>query len=178
VFAAVLASPGSFVLVAAPPDGVVVAVPRGLVGGVAVNRLITAGLHSVRMSVMPENTTPASPTVYQLRGVLHGVSPLIWRRLLVRADTTIAGLHAVVQAAFGWDGEHHTDRARVAWAGLPAFDVQRIIGRCTGLVGHFASPDTRLIDAAMMTAPRGKDSQAWRSAVRRICLDSMSVSET
>jgi hypothetical protein len=58
------------------------------------------------MSVMPENTTPASPTVYQLRVVMHGVSPLIWRRLLVRADTTIAGLHAVVQAAFGWDGEH------------------------------------------------------------------------
>jgi len=55
---------------------------------------------------MPENTTPASPTVYQLRVVVHGVSPLIWRRLLVRADTTIAGLHAVVQAAFGWDGEH------------------------------------------------------------------------
>ena len=55
---------------------------------------------------MPENTTPASPTVYQLRVVMHGVSPLIWRRLLVRADTTIAGLHAVVQAAFGWDGEH------------------------------------------------------------------------
>jgi hypothetical protein len=58
------------------------------------------------MSVMPENTTPASPTVYQLRVVVRGVSPLIWRRLLLRADTTIAGLHAVVQAAFGWDGEH------------------------------------------------------------------------
>ena len=38
--------------------------------------------------------------------VVRGVSPLIWRRLLVRADTTIAGLHAVVQTAFGWDGEH------------------------------------------------------------------------
>ena len=55
---------------------------------------------------MPENTTPASPTVYQLRVVVRGVSPLIWRRLLVPADATIAGLHAVVQAAFGWDGEH------------------------------------------------------------------------
>ena len=55
---------------------------------------------------MPADTTPASPTVYRLRVVVHGVSPLIWRRLLVRADTTIAGLHAVVQAAFGWDGEH------------------------------------------------------------------------
>ena len=37
---------------------------------------------------------------------MNGVSPLIWRRLLVRADTTIADLHAVVQTAFGWDGEH------------------------------------------------------------------------
>ena len=55
---------------------------------------------------MPENTTPASPTVYQLRVVMHGVSPLIWRRLLVRADTTIAGLHAVLQIAFGWTGTH------------------------------------------------------------------------
>ena len=38
--------------------------------------------------------------------MVHGVSPLIWRRLVVRADTTIAGLHAVVQTTFGWDGEH------------------------------------------------------------------------
>ena len=44
-----------------------------------------------------------------MRGVLNGVSPLIWRRLLVRADTTIADLHAVVQTAFGWDGEHLLD---------------------------------------------------------------------
>lgn len=55
---------------------------------------------------MPENTQPAPPTVYQLRGVLHGVSPLIWRRLLIPADTTIADLHAVLQTAFGWGGDH------------------------------------------------------------------------
>jgi len=44
--------------------------------------------------------------------------------------------------------------------------------------GHFANPATRLMDAEMMTTPRGYDSQAWRSASRRICLDSMLVSET
>jgi hypothetical protein len=38
--------------------------------------------------------------------VLRGVSPLIWRRLLVPATTTIADLHAVLQAAFGWADEH------------------------------------------------------------------------
>jgi hypothetical protein len=54
-------------------------------------------------------TSPHStvdPCVYQLRVVLTGISPLIWRRLLIPADTTIAGLHAILQAAFGWSGEH------------------------------------------------------------------------
>jgi len=45
--------------------------------------------------------------VYQLRVMVRGVSPLIWRRLLIPADsTTIAGLHAVLQIAFGWNGDH------------------------------------------------------------------------
>src|ERR1035437_3889850 len=44
--------------------------------------------------------------------------------------------------------------------------------------GHFAKPATRLMDAEMMTTPSGKDSQAWRNTMRRICLDSMLVSET
>jgi hypothetical protein len=44
--------------------------------------------------------------VYQLRAVLRGISPLIWRRLLVRSDSTVAQLHEVLQIAFGWDDEH------------------------------------------------------------------------
>jgi Plasmid pRiA4b ORF-3-like protein len=44
--------------------------------------------------------------VYQLRVVLHGVSPLIWRRLVVRNDSTIADLHATLQIALGWSDEH------------------------------------------------------------------------
>jgi hypothetical protein len=36
--------------------------------------------------------------LYQLRVVLRGVSPLIWRRRLVRSDSTIAAdLHAALQ---------------------------------------------------------------------------------
>jgi hypothetical protein len=34
------------------------------------------------------------------------VSPLVWRRLLVASDTTIAELHEILQSAFDWSGEH------------------------------------------------------------------------
>lgn len=44
--------------------------------------------------------------VYQLRAVIRGISPMIWRRLLVRDDSTVAQLHEVLQIAFGWDDEH------------------------------------------------------------------------
>jgi Plasmid pRiA4b ORF-3-like protein len=44
--------------------------------------------------------------IYQLRVVFRGISPLIWRRLLVRSDSTVAQLHEVLQIAFGWDDEH------------------------------------------------------------------------
>ena len=44
--------------------------------------------------------------MYQLRVVLCGVSPLVWRRLLVVSTTSIAELHEILQSAFGWSGEH------------------------------------------------------------------------
>jgi len=49
---------------------------------------------------------PSSISSYQLRVVLRGVSPLIWRRLLIRSDTTIADLHATLRTALGWSDEH------------------------------------------------------------------------
>src|SRR5438552_12948768 len=55
---------------------------------------------------MPGSPPSSSLSVYQLRGVLRGISPLIWRRLLVRSDSTIADLHATLQLAFGWSDEH------------------------------------------------------------------------
>jgi hypothetical protein len=49
---------------------------------------------------------PEEPGIYQLRAVLRGISPLIWRRLLVRSDSSIAQLHEVLQIAFGWEDMH------------------------------------------------------------------------
>lgn len=44
--------------------------------------------------------------VYQLKVALRGVSPLIWRRLLVCADTTLADLHHILQLVMGWTNSH------------------------------------------------------------------------
>ena len=55
---------------------------------------------------MAERGVAVTGTVYQLRVVLAGISPLVWRRLLVPAETSVAGLHEILQTAFGWSDEH------------------------------------------------------------------------
>jgi transposase len=54
---------------------------------------------------MPEASV-SSPVIYQLRVVLCGVSPLVWRRLLVISETSLAQLHEILLNAFDWSGEH------------------------------------------------------------------------
>jgi len=52
-------------------------------------------------------TTTATPlSIYQLRIVLRGISPLIWRRVLLHSTTTLAHLHAILQILFAWSDEH------------------------------------------------------------------------
>src|SRR5947209_5850282 len=46
------------------------------------------------------------PAICRLHVVLRGVSPLVWRRLLVASDTSLAELHEVLQHAFGWSDDH------------------------------------------------------------------------
>jgi hypothetical protein len=47
-----------------------------------------------------------TPCVYQFKVVLRGISPMIWRRLLLRSDHTIADLHYAIQIAMGWSDAH------------------------------------------------------------------------
>jgi hypothetical protein len=46
------------------------------------------------------------PVIYQLKIVLLGISPMIWRRIKVSSDTTIADLHYIIQIVMGWKEEH------------------------------------------------------------------------
>jgi hypothetical protein len=44
--------------------------------------------------------------IYQLHLLLLKISPAIWRRMLVRSDTSIFDLHYFLQMAFGWSDTH------------------------------------------------------------------------
>ena len=45
-------------------------------------------------------------TVFQLKIHLCDVSPMVWRRVLTEASTSIAELHAIIQAVMGWEDLH------------------------------------------------------------------------
>jgi len=44
--------------------------------------------------------------VYQFKVHLIGVSPMVWRRILVKETTSIAQLHGILQIVMGWENRH------------------------------------------------------------------------
>jgi hypothetical protein len=77
-----------------------------LAGHPTLHRIIT--LYPV-LAQMENSGMPGpvpSPSIFELRVVLRGISPLIWRRLLVDAGTALDELHDVLQVAFSWSGVH------------------------------------------------------------------------
>ena len=44
--------------------------------------------------------------IYQFHVWIRQISPMIWRRLLVRSDCSVSDLHYILQIAFGWSDEH------------------------------------------------------------------------
>ena len=72
-----------------------------------------------------------APEIYQLKVRLLGISPMIWRRVLVPSSITLRALHGVLQVAMGWEGIH-----------LFLFDVYA--ARYGSLELHVADPDVPL----------------------------------
>jgi pRiA4b ORF-3-like protein len=73
---------------------------------------------------MPRKVRPAftSPmgSILQVKMRLVGISPMIWRRVLVPVAWTLEELHGVIQAAMGWEGLHlYEFRVRSARYGSP-----------------------------------------------------------
>ncbi len=62
-----------------------------------------------KVCAMPKIRSPHEQPfveVYQLRICLREISPAIWRRLLVRSDSSIEDLHYAIQIAMGWTDSH------------------------------------------------------------------------
>jgi len=55
---------------------------------------------------MPKSKVEVPKEIYQLKVTLLDTKPLIWRRLLVPADSTLEQLHHVLQLAMSWEDYH------------------------------------------------------------------------
>ena len=75
----------------------------------------------------------APEQVYQLKVRLLGISPMIWRRVLVPVSVTLRELHGVLQVVMGWEGIH-----------LFLFDIYAV--RYDSFDLHIANPDVSLLE--------------------------------
>jgi hypothetical protein len=75
----------------------------------------------------------SQPKVYCVHVWIQGIHPMLWRRFLVRSDSTLADLHVVLQIGFDWT-DFHLHRFRIrkkAYAvprlgGLSCHDARKI----------------------------------------------------
>ncbi|MBN3538517.1 IS1096 element passenger TnpR family protein [Sphingomonas pseudosanguinis] len=89
---------------------------------------------------------PAPLVAYRLKVGLRDISPMIWRRLLVRSDLTLFGLHRVIQIAFGWVRW---------WQERPQSSMGHAAERraCPRLFPHRHAGDGHAADRARIAAP-------------------------
>ncbi len=98
--------------------------------------------------------------IYQFRVALRETSPHIWRRFLVRSDSSIVDLHQAIQIAFGWNGRRTF-----------AFEVQ---GYRHGVRREGDARDMRLADFRFYVKERfsytynttDQESRPWQFAIR------------
>jgi|Tabmets5t2r1_1033131.scaffolds.fasta_scaffold24623_3 hypothetical protein len=85
------------------------------------------------------------PSVYQFRVVLQGISPLIWRRLLIRSDMSLETLHAALQIVFAWSDEH-----------LHAFRIHGKAYGCARLSGPHFEDDPHHVPLGQLRLHQGE----------------------
>jgi hypothetical protein len=55
---------------------------------------------------LPAARVPGEDGILQLKAWLLGISPMVWRRVLIPAACTLRELHGILQVAMGWEGLH------------------------------------------------------------------------
>jgi len=87
------------------------------------------------------STRGESPEVLQVKVVLRGFDPPVWRRVALSVNASFAQLHEVLQQAMGWQDCHlHEFRVGAVICGLPDPDGPPglLDERQQGLSPHFA----------------------------------------
>lgn len=85
---------------------------------------------------MPQNKNQ----IYQFKLRLKDVAPMIWRRFLIRSDSTLKDLHHVIQILMGWTNYHLNEFSIKG----KKYTVGNQIGNMSG-GGHYGS-DMRLYE--------------------------------
>jgi Plasmid pRiA4b ORF-3-like protein len=104
--------------------------------------------------------------VYQLHVWLREITPLIWRRLLVRSDSTIADLHYTLQIAMGWDDAHlHRFRIRGVQTTASAASVASAFAttRIRYALPTFTSAPTNASSMSMILETCGNMWSGWNA---------------
>ena len=74
---------------------------------------------------MAKSKSATEAPIYQIKVTLEDSKPPIWRRLLVRSGVSLAELHDIIQAAFGWWDYHlHQFIVGETYFGVPAPDYE------------------------------------------------------
>ena len=60
----------------------------------------------MKKPMKPRSAPESSGKTYQLKIELEGISPPIWRRVLVPGNISLGRLHTIIQAAMGWENAH------------------------------------------------------------------------
>lgn len=101
--------------------------------------------------------------------LIRGIYPMLWRRFLVRSDSTLADLHVVLQIGFDWT-DFHLHRFRIRKRTTRATPWRARLPRCTGnqadglALSHQAFADALVL----FTDPRGRAASELRLTASRM----------
>jgi len=98
--------------------------PAELLANLTGRGRLPAGPSTRPLPKKPKRAKGRPAPIYQVKVGLRGARPPIWRRLEVPADTSLDRVHAILQAAFGWDDSHlHVFETPYGRFGAPDADL-------------------------------------------------------
>jgi hypothetical protein len=98
----------------------------------------------------------SQPNVYCVHVWIRWIHPMLWRRFLVRSDSTLADLHAVLQIGFDWT-DFHLHRFRIRKKDTP----------CHGLVDSAATMHGKSLSQTCAFASTNASCMSTISAISR-----------